>query len=371
MQTMQTALLVGPYDWDEALVPRAEFEGRIARALDAAKAQGLAGLVVHGSSEDNGALAWLTGFTPKLGSGFALVAPGRPVRIITPGAPAMLETARRLTWAEDVHALRDPAKQIADWSAELHASGAALGLAGTQTMAGQLYGRVTTGLKVADADALVDGLRRRKSPVEQKLIRKASRILAGSVDALRAAHASGKGSRSAALAAREAAYRAGAQDARVLASLHDGGAPLPLDGVSDPKCDPLLAHVAVRHAGYWAEGFVTLGKTTGSRDHAASALAAAVAAAKPGATGAEIERAAASKLAPYRRHASPGAGIGSGIGLALAEAPDFAADPAALIEDGGAYSLRLGAAGDGADNAVTSALVLVAGGKAETLWSAV
>ncbi len=369
MHTMQTALLVGPYDWDEALVPKAEFERRISVALDAATAQGLAGLVVHGSSEDNGALAWLTGFTPKLGSGFALVAPGRPVRIITPGAPTMLETARRLTWAEDVQALRDPARQIADWRAELGGD-AAIGLSGTDTLAGQLYGRVTAGLKVEDADALLDALRRRKSPVEQGLIRKAAAILATSVNALRAVHAAGKGVRSAALDAKAAAFHAGAQDARLLASLHDGGAPLPLDGTTDPKCDPLLAYVAVRYAGYWAEGFVTLGKSTGARDHAHAALATAVAAAKPDATGAAIGRAAAAKLAPYRRHSSPGPSVGGGIGLALSEGPDFAAEPDATLADGGVYSLKIGAAGDGADNAVASALIQIAGGRTETLWLA-
>ncbi len=374
MQTMQTALLVGPYDWDEALVPKAEFDRRIKAALDAAAARGLAGLVVHGSSEDNGALAWLTGFTPKLGSGFALLAPGKPIRIIVPGAAAMLETARRMTWAEDLHALRDPAKQIADWRDEIageRANGATLGLAGTQTMAGQLYGRVTSGLKVADADALVDTLRRSKSPVEQKLIRKAAEILATATAALAKAQSAGKGARSAALAAKEAAFHAGAQDARFLASLHDGGAPLPLDGTTDPKCEPLLAHLAVRYAGYWAEGFVTLGRPTPARERAEAALAAALDAAKPGATGAEIAAAAAAgNLALYRRHPSAGPAIGSGIGLALAEGPDFAAEPSARIEENGAYSLRVGAAGDGADNALASALILVTEGKAETLWPA-
>ncbi len=374
MQTMQTALLVGPYDWDEAIVPRAEFDRRISAALDAARARGFAGLVVHGSSEDNGALAWLTGFTPKLGSGFALLAPGRQVRIITPGAPAMLETARRLTWAEDVHALRDPAKQIADWLGEVAGdakNGATLGLAGTGTLAGQLYARVTAALPgIENADALVDTLRRTKSPVEQGLLRKAAAILAASVEALRTAHAAGKGARTAALAAKAAAFHEGAQDARLLASAHDGGAPLPLDGTADPACDPLLAHVAVRLAGYWAEGFVTLGKETGAHEHARAALAAAVDTARPGATGAEIARAAAAKLAPYRPHPSPGPAIGTGIGLALAEGPDFAAEPDARVAEGGAYSLKIGAAGNGGDNAVASALILVADGKTQTLWCA-
>ncbi len=44
----------------------------------------------------------------------------------------------------------------------------------------------------------------------------------------------------------------------MLISLSDGGTPTAIDYPEGGKHDPLLAYIAVRHAGYWAEGFLTL-----------------------------------------------------------------------------------------------------------------
>jgi Xaa-Pro aminopeptidase len=375
MQTMNTALLVGPYDWDEGLVPRAEFESRIAAATRMATQRAHAGLIVHGAAEENGALAYLTGFTPKLGSGFALVAPGKPVRIICPGSAHMMESAKRLTWVEDLKPLRDIGKDIAAWAGEIgaNAPGTSLGTWGTASMAGGMYGRIMGALKdvtrVEDTDIAMDSLRRRKSPRERELMRRAARALAAAADALAKAKKDGLGARSAAIAAQRAAHALGAQDTRVLASGSAGGPPLPLDRDDDRKVDPLLAYIAVRFAGYWADGFVTLAaKPPAALARTNEALAAVIAAAKPGASGNDLAIAAASKLGPYRRHKALPAGIGSSIGLSLKEPPDFNEDREARLEEGGVYSLQVGASGEGADNALASAIIAIENGAVDTLW---
>ena len=377
MLTMNTALLVGPYDWDEALLPRAEFDARVAAAGKMITQRGHVGLVVHGAAEENGPLAYLTGFTPKLGSGFALVAPGKPIRIIVPGSSQMLESAKRLTWVEDLKPLRDVGKDIATWIGEIAPganSPAALGLWGGATMPGGMYARISGALKDAasleDNDIAMDSLRRKKSARERDLMRRAARALTAAVEAFSKARREGKATRAAAIAAERAAYAAGAQDARVMASFGAGGPPLPLDGIDERKPDPCLVYVAVRLAGYWADGFVTLAAArNGAMAKTTDALAAVIAAAKPGVSGNDLAGIAAVKLGDgYRRHPALPAGIGASIGLSLVEPPDFNEDREARLEEGGVYSLKVGASGQGTDNALGSALVAIENGKTEVLW---
>jgi len=57
---MHSAHLVGPYDWDSALLPRAEYDQRLATLLGIGEALGLAGIIVHGNPTDHGTLAWIS-----------------------------------------------------------------------------------------------------------------------------------------------------------------------------------------------------------------------------------------------------------------------------------------------------------------------
>ncbi len=110
-----TALLTGPYDWDSALLPRAEFDARLARVRSVMAARGVTGLVVHGDSAEHGSLAYLTGFTPKLGPAFAFVPKEGPLCLLVSGGANMLGAAKRLTWVEDLSALGDPRKSLEAW----------------------------------------------------------------------------------------------------------------------------------------------------------------------------------------------------------------------------------------------------------------
>src|SRR6185437_11988055 len=73
MRLLETTLLTGPYDWDERVLPRSEYDARLAHLRAAMVEAGVAALVIHGHPGNYGAMAWLTGFTPKLGATLALV----------------------------------------------------------------------------------------------------------------------------------------------------------------------------------------------------------------------------------------------------------------------------------------------------------
>ena len=113
MRVTQPAVLVGPYDWDEKLIPAAEFKDRGKQVWQKLGGAGLAGLIVYGNKMDNAALAYLTNFTPKIQDGYALVAPDGSVRLHSAGSAHMMVNAQRLTWVDAVKPIRDIGKHIA------------------------------------------------------------------------------------------------------------------------------------------------------------------------------------------------------------------------------------------------------------------
>jgi Xaa-Pro aminopeptidase len=376
MRMKNTALLTGPYDWDPALLPLAEFEARLTAVRRVVAESGANALLVHGHSVDHGALAYLTGFVPKLGPAFALVPVDGPIRILASGGPGMMCSANLLTWVEDVRPLNNLRNTLNECLGEIQRDGrTVLGLWGGNIMARRPYLAVTAAVqffgKLLDLDDQLDALRRHKSPRELELLREACRILAVACDAFERATLDGSGARSAALAAERAAFSNGAQDVRILASARDGGPPLPFDGPNDIRVAPLLACLAVRFSGYWAEGLVTVAAPpSGARICAEAGLTAMLREARPGATSGDLLRAAVQHLPPYKFHPLIQSSIGNGIGLSFEESPMLGRDEKSRLEDGGVYTLRWGAMGEGSDNAVVSAMVAVNGPGMEVMWPA-
>ncbi len=364
MQVLQTTLLTGPYDWDRDLLPKSEFEARLARVRAAMASAGADGLLVHGIPGDYGALAYLTNFVPKLGLAVALVPKDGEIRLIVSGTALMLTQAKLLTWVDDLRPAADVPKLVAGWFAERNAT--RLALWGARTMAHGLRRGIVAALgrePLALDDAL-DAIRRRKSPCELGLMREAGRVLGRAAGSFISAARSGAGARTASLAFEREAVAAGAQDARALASGHPGGPPLPIDGPEDRVLDPLLAALAVQYAGYWAEGLVTCAARPGDGlARTRAALQAMLRAARPGASAAALQRAGAAELGSLAPNPYLGAAAGSAIGLSLEE-ESLLGD--AALEEGGTYVLRAGT-GD----ALASALIAVgrAGAEPEILWS--
>ena len=158
--------------------------------------------------------------------------------------------------------------------------------------------------------------------VELGLIRRAAEILAYTVREFRTSTANGDGVRSAALASERMAYAQGAQDVRMLASMRDGGMPQPLDATRDPRADPLLACIAVRYAGYWAEGLITIAsKPNLALAAVEAALAKLLGEIRPGIAAAALGEIANNALRPNKPHPFVSSGLGNGLGLSREEAP--------------------------------------------------
>jgi Xaa-Pro aminopeptidase len=376
MRMRNTALLTGPYDWDAALLPLAEFEARLAAVRRALAETGATALLVHGHSMEHGALAYVTGFVPKLGPAFALVQREGPVRIFASGGPGMMRSAKLLTWVEDVRPLGNLRNTLSECFGDMVRDGrVALGLWGGRTMAQRPYVAVASAIQsfggIIEIDDKLDALRRSKSPREMELLREACRILSVACDALERVIAEDSGARSAALAAERAAFAAGAQDVRILASARDGGPPLPIDGSSDIRVAPLLACLAVRFSGYWAAGLATVSGTQGGAlARAEAALAGMLREARPGATSSDLLRAEERHLPPYKFHPLVENAVGNGIGLSFEESPNLGREEEARLEEGGVYTLHSGAMGKGSDSAVVSAMIAVSGTGSEVLWPA-
>jgi hypothetical protein len=264
-----------------------------------------------------------------------------PVSLLVSGSSNMLGAARRLTWVEDLRALGDPRKSLAEWL-RMASESAVLGLWGRRAMTRRLH---LLSASLVDIDDSLDVVRQRKSQIEREMIIRACRRLAVANEAFARAVARGVGARTAAIEAEHAAYSAGAQDFRILASVRDGGPPLPFYGTADPVVRPVLVCMAVRYAGYWAEGLTTIASAGGAGVRAEAALATILENARVGVTFRDLAPATCAS-----------------IGLSLDE-------PSDSLEDGGVYTLRAGAAGADADNAVVSAMIAVnKDGGVETLW---
>lgn len=343
MQLLESTLLTGPYDWDEHALPRSEYEARLARVRAAMASAGAAALAIFGHPGDYGALAYLTNFVPKTGPAMGLVPREGSLRILMSGTPKMMDNAKRLTWVEDVRPIGGASKAIS----ELVGDGTAVATWGFGAAPQGFYAGIAKAQApraLVSLDPALEAVRRRKSPHEIELIRGAARMLTAAADKFAASLRAGSGVRSAAIAAERAAVAASAQDARVMASLSPGGVPLPLDAVSDERVlDPANAGIAVQNHGYWASGTVTVARKAGAaQTRAREALAAALAAARPGA------------------HLPEGVAANA-IGLSLTEGPG------SPLEAGAVYAVT-SSAKEGGETAYASALIAVTEKGSETLW---
>jgi Xaa-Pro aminopeptidase len=343
MQLLESTLLTGPYDWEENVLPRSEFEPRLASVRAAMARAGVSALAVHGHPGDYGALAYLTNFTAKLGAALALVPREGPVRILAPGTPKMMDIAKLLTWVEDVRPLGNAPKTVGEFAVE----GNTLATWGFGTLPQALYGGIAKAMApraLVSLDQELDAIRRRKSPRELALIRGAAGMLAKAAETFATRVRAGAGVRSAGLAAERAAIAAGAQDARVMASLSSGGVPLPLDEARDERVlDIANAGIAAQNHGYWASGTVTVArKANAAQGKAKDALVAFLAGARSGSS-------------------LPAGVTANAIGLSLEEA---LGNP---LEAGAVYAVT-SSAKDGNETGYASALIAVTDQGAELLW---
>ena len=367
MEVLNMTLVLGPYDLNPEIVPLAEYEARLRAVRQVMAKAGANTLLVYGDTFDHGALSYLTNFTPKLGQAIAVFPAEGQATIFFSGGPLMAESARLLTWVPKVRAIGSVGKDMAGALASALAPGTKLALAIWQNgrMPQTTYAGILAGMgkgRMVEVQAELESLRRPKTAAEVELIQRAGAILTGAVKSLRSAHSAGAGARAAGLAAESEAYRLGAQDARVMTSARAGGPPLALDTAEVPVCDPLLASVAVRYYGYWAEGHVTLARSESAQmQRTRAALRAVLAAAGPGVTLTALTGVADAALTASRMLDRV---LCHGVGLSLREAPGGEAP----LAEGDVCNLQIEAQ-DAGEHTQTSAMVVVGPKGIVTLWT--
>ena len=212
-----------------------------------------------------------------------------------------------------------------------------------------------------------------KRPRELRAIRAACGMVKAAVTALASSRSSGLsvGITEALANAEHAALQLGAQDVRTLFSTDGGRTLRPFLAPIDRPAEPLQAYVAVRHLGYWAEGYVHMTDKPGAAARkAGESLTAGIGLVKAGAACRDIAAAMKRSLAPFGEHPVTAGSFGSSIGLSLDEDPRIAVDSDALLPAGGVCTLRAGAT-DGTQHAIVSAMVAIGDKGGEVLWSAV
>ena len=332
---MHPVLVLGSYRWDQEWLPLDEFEERLRAMRAVMAARDWTGLIVHGNSEESALLTYLTNFYPRLRWTLALVPAKGDIRLLVAGATRDLPAAAMLTWVKDVGWYGNADKVLPEWIASLGPK-PRVALAGIGSMRPAVYDKVTAHCQPEEADAALLPLLRKKRPRERQMLRQSAKILSDTAAAL---------AKDGLIAAERCARAGQAQDVRVLFSLDGGKTLKPFETPTDLTNPLSAAYVAVRYLGYWSEAFVTLGAGTPEKTAANAALGAMLDAAKPGATGRDLARAAASHLGRHAPHPMLGTSVGHGIGLSLDEEPSLRADSDAALEEGGVYALHVGITG--------------------------
>jgi Xaa-Pro aminopeptidase len=256
------ALPTGPYDWHSEQHPRAIFEARLSRLRAVMTVHGATHAIVHGNGFDHGALHWLTHFTPKLGPAYALVPADGALRLLFAGGPGMKPSAARLTWIEDVIALKGIEADAKRWLDETaRGSAPSVGLVEGASM---LYGdwqavqRAGDGATVA-LDPDIERLRAEGAGEERVHAERAGEIAALARSELIRLATPGADLRAAAIEMERAAYAAGAEDVRIRIGRRPGAAPVTLPDTPLPLLGPTQVALRVRFAGQHAEAQFVVG----------------------------------------------------------------------------------------------------------------
>jgi Xaa-Pro aminopeptidase len=370
MQTMHPTLLIGPGDWDPRQIPREDYNDRLAAVWRDHDDAG--GVLVYGNSHDHGALAYLTHFTPKLEAALALIPRHGEPQMLIGGGVNMLQAAKPLTFISTLAPLRDAATSAANWARGLDA-GTSFVLIGGDAMPYDLRHALDralgAGQRVETGDAPLQAHMRKKSPRELRIMRQACVILDAAVAALRDSVREGKSITDAVLSAEYTALKRGAQDVRSLFSLDGGRTLRPFDVPVAQRCDSLQVYLAVRHDGYWAEGFVRTALPEDQlRSKAGTILRAMVAKAKAGMSCRQLQQIVDATSGTSKLHPLADGVFGSSTGLSLDEPPVLTRGSDTTLEQDAVYSLRAGLVDETGAGAIISTMVAVTVDGCEILW---
>ncbi len=257
MMMPSIALPTGPYDLPSAGVGRAQFEQRIEALRAIMTARGITHCVVHGNGFDHAGLSWLANFTPKLGPAWLLVTL-EGLRMLFAGGPGMKPSAQRLTFIEDVAALRGIEKDAQQWLAQNHAP---LGLIAGRAMLRRDWlavERAAQGRIVMLDEDLQEAMAADEQSGHAALDASLA-VLRIAAQTLYDQARAGASQREAVLTMERAAYGTGAQDVRIRMARRVWGAPVTLPDEDTPITGPLPVVLAVRSAARWTWGRFVIG----------------------------------------------------------------------------------------------------------------
>lgn len=380
MSTMHPVVVLGSYRWDADVLPPDEFEARLQAVRAIMAREGWDGLVVHGDAQHSGLLTWLTNSYPRLHFQLALIGPQGEPEILAQAAARDLPASAALTWCRSFHGFAEAPPRLAAWLQRLgegQPSGRAPRVAvhGTARMRAPVRAvlREALGNPLLDATPVLEPVLAVKRPRELSLLRRAHAILAGTVETLRDAWTGGATMGEAVLAAERAARLGEAQDVRILYSVDGGRTLVPYETVCGARPAERVAFVAVRYLGYWATSFVSDGMEALPVHRATCArLAALVDAVRPGADAASLMAALPPLPAGMQVHPMTGHTLAHGVGLDAVEPPvldamSAAASGAAVLCDGGVYTLVAGLVGEDGRGALLSRTVCLVDGQPQPL----
>jgi Xaa-Pro aminopeptidase len=287
------------------------------------------------------------------------------------GGANMIQAARPLTFVKDLVPLRNAGKAVAEW---LHGLGRKpkIRLIGSGAMSPTLFREIAETLSLAECveyTGLLRMLMRRKRPRELAAMRAACGTLDTAVAAMAEAQRAGAHATAVILAGERAAHRQGAQDVRTLFSLDGGRTLRPFDTLIERAVDPLQVYVAVRHAGYWAEGFVPLSAAPHpAATRARAALGLGIKLMQTWEYSRDILRNISNEIDPWQPHPMMAHSFGNGIGLSLEEHPILANNTLRVGPDE-VVSLRVGLCDGRGQFAIVSAMVNVLAEGNELLWA--
>jgi Xaa-Pro aminopeptidase len=374
MQTMQPCVTIGSYIWAQDRLPYDEFLLRLEPLHAAMDNNGWPAVLAYGDVREHGGLAYLTNFIPRVRWGMALLPRRGEARLLCAMSTRDLPAMRTLTWIADVQSGMGPewAKQFDPWFARFEGAQLTLGTVGFDIMAPLLRQAVQKSLgarfSLQRADDILAMPVPHKRPRELTMMRASCKLLDTAAKTLVESWRGNREPETAALEAERLARSRAAQDVRTLVSLDGGRTLVPFQGRFEKCQGPLVAYIAVKLAGYWADMFVTAdgGSRSAVAQKVATALDAVITGVRPGVRRSTLHGKAVAALSPYRLHSALSGSVGHGIGLALHEGPEFGAGDNTELTDGGIYAIQVGDADDkGA--ALLSAIVRCTANGAEVL----
>jgi Xaa-Pro aminopeptidase len=357
MQTVHPSIMLGSYVWDEERLPRDEFDIRMQAIQDAIKERDLAGVIVYGDGREHAALAYFSNFIPRMRWAMALFpAKGSP-RLLASVSSRDLPAMRTMTWLPDVKSGWEW-RWFDEWVATLGPS-PRIGVIGYDLATPILIGAMEKSLgegKLVSMDDVYVAARKCHRPREISVMRDAAGIVARAGKEIAAAYARGESVESAALAGENYARGAAAHDVRTLVSRDGGLSITPYRAKFDDRPTALLAYLAVKFQGYWAETYISAGAPPLLQRAANESLESLLGALRPGARLADVAERCRATSNGRELHAVLSGRYGRRIGISLNEGSEIRPGADGIVQADTVYALQVGFSDQGC-GVVSSAIV--------------